>query len=663
LRAFAPILIVRRLRPRRDWAYFNAQDVMLRGIRKASANWLGRAVMGVVLGLLAASFAVWGINDIFRGFGRSTLAKIGHTEIPIDLFRRTYNERLQQIERQMGRPLPPEQAKALGLDRQVLGSMVAEAGLDQRARQMRLGISDAEIVRQITDSKAFQGPTGRFDRTRFEMLLRNAGYTEQRFVSEQRRVTLRRQLVDSLSGDLPVPKAWLAALNQFQNQERSIEFVQLGPAQAGDIPQPTAEELDKYFQAKKLLFLAPEYRKIEVVSVTPSDIARWMEIPDADIKTAFEQKRSRYVTPERRHVEQIVFSNMGDAEAAAARLRDGLSFSALAAERGLKESDVDLGTVPKSEIIDPAVADAAFTLKDSEVSAPINGRFGAVIVTVLKIEPEAVKTLADISPQIRSDLAAERAKAQVRDLHDKIEDARAGGSSLEQAAQKLNLPVMTYNVDRSGRDPDGKLIGNLQHAGQVVSAAFASDVGVDNEAVDADGGYIWYSVTSIAPGRDRTLEEVKSEVEAGWRQDEIAARLKKKAADILDKVKSGTPFAAVAAADGLKLETADRLKRQVGNSTLSPKVLVSVYHTAKDAYGSAEGEQPDQWYVFRVTDVTNPKPDANAADAKKIEDTVKRQVTDDIVGQYVTSVEDDLGTSVNQPALAQALSNSAPDTN
>ena len=102
---------------------------MLRGIRKASANWLGRAVMGVVMGLLAASFAVWGINDIFRGFGRSTLAKVGHTEIPIELFRSTYNEHLRQLEREIGHPVPPEQANALGLDRQVLSSMVAEAGL------------------------------------------------------------------------------------------------------------------------------------------------------------------------------------------------------------------------------------------------------------------------------------------------------------------------------------------------------------------------------------------------------------------------------------------------------------------------------------------------------------------------------------------------------
>ena len=65
---------------------------MLRGIRKASANWLGRIVMGVVMTLLAGSFAVWGINDIFRGFGRSTVAKIGGTEIPIEQFRQTYTD-------------------------------------------------------------------------------------------------------------------------------------------------------------------------------------------------------------------------------------------------------------------------------------------------------------------------------------------------------------------------------------------------------------------------------------------------------------------------------------------------------------------------------------------------------------------------------------------
>ncbi len=46
---------------------------MLRGIHKASANWLGRVVMGLVLGLIAVSFAIWGVGDIFRGSGKFIL--------------------------------------------------------------------------------------------------------------------------------------------------------------------------------------------------------------------------------------------------------------------------------------------------------------------------------------------------------------------------------------------------------------------------------------------------------------------------------------------------------------------------------------------------------------------------------------------------------------
>lgn len=636
---------------------------MLRGIRKASANWLGRAVMGVVMGLLAASFAIWGINDIFRGFSRSTLAKIGNTEISIDFFRRTYNERLQLIQRQLGHPVTPEQANAIGLDREVLGSMVAEAGLDQRARQMRLGLSDDAVVQRITADKAFQGLTGQFDRGRFEQLLRNAGYSEQRFIAEQRGVMLRRQIIDSLAADLPLPATWLEAVNQFQTQERSIQYVTLGPAQAGDIPQPTADELGKYFEERKILFRAPEYRKIEMVSVTPADVARSLEVSDAEIKAAFDQHRSRYVMPEKRQVEQIVFSTEAEADAAEARVKEGATLATIATERGLKPQDIDLGTVQKSDIVDPAVADAAFALKAGAVSAPIKGQFGTVIVSVSGIIPEETKTLADVTPQIRNDVAAERAKTEVRSLHDKIEDARAGGASLEQSAQQLKLPIVTYELDRSGRDPTGKLVENAPHAGQVVSAAFASDVGVDNDPVEADGGYIWYNVLGVTPARDRTLDEVRDKVEARWRSDEIASRLKTKAADLLDKLKSGTPFDALAKANGLTIETTDNIKREKGSGALSTNIIAAIFHTAKGGFASAAGDQPSQWLVFQVTAVNDPKLDAESPDAKRIGDALKGQIGNDVFAQYISSIEDDLGTKVNQAALAQALGNNAPDTN
>ena len=117
---------------------------MLRGIRTASANWLGRIVMGVVLGLIAISFAIWGIGDIFRGFGRSSLARIGGTEISIEQFRQLYSERLQQLGRQLGRPITLDQARQMGIDQQLVGQLIGEATLDERvegaaARHQRRG--------------------------------------------------------------------------------------------------------------------------------------------------------------------------------------------------------------------------------------------------------------------------------------------------------------------------------------------------------------------------------------------------------------------------------------------------------------------------------------------------------------------------------------------
>src|SRR5437868_15537329 len=111
---------------------------MLRGLRKASSNWVGKAVMAAVVAFLVISFAIWGIGDIFRGFGRSTVAKVGRTEITIEQFRNLYNERLQQFSRQLGRPIGPDQARALGLDQIVLRQIISAMVLDERVRALGL---------------------------------------------------------------------------------------------------------------------------------------------------------------------------------------------------------------------------------------------------------------------------------------------------------------------------------------------------------------------------------------------------------------------------------------------------------------------------------------------------------------------------------------------
>src|SRR5215211_1892085 len=161
---------------------------MLRGMRKASSNWLGKVVMAVVMGVLIVSFGVWGIADIFKGFGQSTLLKVGRTEISTETFRQIYTDKLQQLSRQFGRPLTQEQARLFGLDRQVLQQTIAEAALDEEARRMGLGQSEAETMRTIYNDPNFKGLNGQFDPARFQAAIRQFGYSEQRYITEQRRV-------------------------------------------------------------------------------------------------------------------------------------------------------------------------------------------------------------------------------------------------------------------------------------------------------------------------------------------------------------------------------------------------------------------------------------------------------------------------------------------
>src|SRR6516225_10864887 len=198
---------------------------MLRGMRKASSNWLGKIVMATVMGVLIVSFGIWGIADIFRGFGQSTLAKVGRTEISTEQFRQIFNERLQQIGRQFGRPLTMDQARAIGFDRQVLQQTIAEAALDEEARRLGLGQSDDEIRRVIMNDPNFKGAAGNFDPQRFQAMIRNFGYTEQRYVAEQRKVSLRRQITGTIGAGLEPPKTMIDALSRYQNEQRGIEFV------------------------------------------------------------------------------------------------------------------------------------------------------------------------------------------------------------------------------------------------------------------------------------------------------------------------------------------------------------------------------------------------------------------------------------------------------
>ena len=611
--------------------------------------------MWTVVLFLIVSFGIWGIGDMFRVNTRTPVAVIGSTEITGDQFRQIFTERLQQLGRQVGRPVTPTQARAIGFDQQLLGQLIAEAALDESTQKLGLNISNAEMAKRIASDPSFRGITGEFDRTRFDQLIRQSGFTEQRFFAEQRKVYLRRQLAQALSGGIETPKNASEAFARYEGETRSIDFITLTAATAGEIAPPAPEALEKYFEDRKVTFRAPEYRKLVVLALTPDEIASSINVSEEEAKEFYDRQMARFTTPERREVQQIVFPDEESAKAALEKIKGGAWFENVATERGLSPTDINLGTVARSAIVDPAIAEAAFGLEPGVVSEPISGRFGKVLVRVNRVEPTKVTPFADVAADLKKAIAMDRAKTEINKRRDKIEDELAGGAKLEEAAQKAGTPVRVIDaVDRSGRGPDGNPVTALPST-DILSNAFSTDIGVESDPVQANGGFVWYEVGGITPARDRTLEEVKDRVEARWREDQLGTRLKAKADEIIEKLKAGKSFEEAIEGTGLKIASAQNVKRS-GADNLPQPVVSAMFRTGKDAAGQADGKDASERVVFKVTDITVPPYNAESTEAKRMSETLKAAIADELLTQYVAKIESTLGTTINRAALNQAIS-------
>ena len=171
-------------------------------------------------------------------------------------------------------------------------------------------------------------------------------------------------------------------------------------------------------------------------------------------------------------------------------------------------------------MLDPAVAEAAFK---AEVNKPVLVTEGALQPSIVHghLDRAGIGAFAcrgGSAASARISPSAPRARAR-DDLYDQVEDERAGGATLEEAAAKLKLP---YRVDRRdlGRSEGARTASwsrTSTTAAAVVKEAFESDVGVENSPVRGVGeSWVFFDVLEIIPARDRTLDEVRDEVVAAW---------------------------------------------------------------------------------------------------------------------------------------------------
>jgi peptidyl-prolyl cis-trans isomerase D len=633
---------------------------MLDGLRIMSKNIFGRAILAAFAGLIVVGFGFFGIRDVFTNFRANQLATVGAEEISAAQFRNEYQAELQRAQRQSRRAITNEEARAIGIDRQVLSRLLSGAALDQAGKKLGLAVSDAEIARNIRKNKAFSGLNGAFDQNRLNEILRENGYTENAYVREERLGALRQQIIAAVNGGFQAPQVLLSAVNTFANETRKADYFVLPAPDASTAAAPSDEDVAKYYDLRKDAYRTPEYRKVTVLNVLPDDVAKTIEISDETAKKLYDQNVDKlYSAPEKRVIAQLTFASQEQAEKAAQRIKAGESFDAVAGDKEAGGVLADLGATVKAAIFDKAIGEAAFALTQPGVTPPTQGKFGIVLADVKKIEPGATVPFAEAKDAIKAAQAKIQARGEVQKLHDKIEDLRSQGKPLAEAASTLSLQVATYETDASGalkgeNGKPGAPIPALAAAPELLKAIFASDVGVDNDSVSRkDGGFSWFEIGAIEPSHQLSLDEVKPTVLQSMREATVQKDLAAKANELARKIDAGASLAEVAAANGAQPQQANDVKR-TGGAGLSSATTAQIFGTPVGGAGVAIADNGGR-AVYKVTAAATPPLDPKSPALAEMLPKLQSAASDDLTTEFIAGLQAQLGTRINQTALRAAI--------
>ncbi|MGX1306302.1 peptidyl-prolyl cis-trans isomerase D [Amorphus suaedae] len=623
---------------------------MLTQMRRGAGTWVAK----IFIALLVVSFGIWGIADIFRGFGVNQLAKVGDTEITAVEFQRDYQRAVQRLSQQLGRPIPADEAIQYGLPQQILSSLATDALLTDAANTFGINVGDERVAEQIRSEQSFQGISGQFDRSRFQQLLASNGMTEDAYIEDERKRMDRRQLVDGLFGGLAVPAPYLEAVNEFRNEERTITYFAVNRDDLPALADPTDEELTTFYDANKARFAAPEYRALTLLRLDPQALSDPSAVTEDQARAEYDRQTTRFGTPEKRAVQQIVFDDKAKAEAAEQALQAGTPMEEIAAGAGRTMADVDLGSVSRDAIIDPAVADAAFAMSEPGETL-VDGRFGTVLVRVTQIEPADRQPFAEVSDQIRKEIAEDNARREVLDLYDSVEDAFAGGATMAEVSERFRIPLtQVESVDQAGNAPDGTPV-ELPSKDELLSDAFATEVGVDNPPIQvSQSDYVWYRVADITAARDRPLDEVRGQVIAAWTVDQLKTQAEDVAKAAAERIRGGEAIDAVAQSVGAEVKTSQPFKRQDTPEGL-PASAVSAAFEGPQGHVADVVAADQSHLVLQVTAVNKPAFFAEASDNEPARQRLQRSLGDALVSEYVTALERERGVTVNQQMLNQIV--------
>ena len=501
---------------------------MLRSMREGAKT----PVMKFFLIFLAGGFAIWGIGDVSTGLFSSGNTAIEASERSVPLAEAATE--FERSRRGLGLNLSAGEAIQAGLLNEVMGALARRTLFAAEADSIGLTATRDMQRQAVANTESFKDELGQFSQGRFIQTLAQSGLTEEDYLRRLDFILLQEQIEAALASGARGGKKMAETIADYQLEQRVVTLKSY-PARPETVTPPTPAELTGFYETVKAGYDAPDLRSFKVVLVSPDEVESQITLAEEDVIQAFDLRRDEFITPERREIRQMVFTDEQTALDARALLNTGKSFAEVAQETlGWSEADTQLGIVTKDDL-DGELAEAAFTADTGSVSDPIASVFGYHLLVVDDIQAGAELGLADVRPQIEATLRNEKAIDLVYDLVNQLEDSLGSGATLAEAAAGINLSVnMVSDIDPNGRDIDGNLMENafadLASDSQFLALGWEVDLDEISQVIaSAEDSFFILQPVDEKPARERSLEEVRTRLVADWTKIQALAAAKAEA--------------------------------------------------------------------------------------------------------------------------------------
>lgn len=540
---------------------------MLQSIHDKLKGW----VAYVVLGAIASTFVLWGINWTL---GTSDYAaKVNGREIPVNQVRESYQRQLAQLTRSENGQA--SEAQRAALKQKVLDDFIGSEALISRAEDLGYRVSDAELLKEMARIPAFQ-VAGKFDQAHAVAVLQAQGRSVQEVEALIRHNVQLQQLDAALRYTSFATKGEIQRMSELLQQQRELAWIVVPAGYFADKAVPDQAALTAYYAAHKAGYMTPELVNLQYIEISLAELSATVTVTEAQLRTYFDEQKSKnpdaYARAEQRRVRHILLQVTDPKDDAAVRAKaaeiqkratGGEDFAKLAQQfsqdTGSAAQGGDLGMSDRKVWVAP-FADAAFSMQIGEIRGPVKTQFGYHILKLDAIQPASTKTFEQARADIEAEYRRSEADRLFNSLQDRVADAALQNSTdIEVVARKAGLTVRKIG-DFSRADGGGA----LGKAPKVIEAAFSQDVldGHLSPLVEVEKGRgVVVRATDHRLPHERPLDEVRTAITTAWKKERGVELAHVAAADAIKRLQAGDSWEALSKSLGGTLHAAHFVSR------------------------------------------------------------------------------------------------------